>query len=176
MKKEILSIGVVALGIMIAVGVLMVSGNGALAAKGFGFEKNIKHRGSADAESVLGCMASCEEMAAGWLEMNPDSKNYTRQQAKIEAKAEQCLAMNTLAGSPVAEEDILTSCGLGSRCVEIPPDISIDFGACGDVSLIAEMNLPQCCTEETPRGIDCGADAEWVVGVAAFPVCFIPNS
>ena len=83
MKREILSIGVVALGIMIAVGVLMVSGNGALAAKGFGFENNIQHRKSADAESVLGCMASCEEMLAGWLEMNPDSKNYTRQHGKL---------------------------------------------------------------------------------------------
>jgi len=202
------------------------------------FEKNIQVRKSADAESVAGCMRSCEDMLAGWLEMNPDSKNYTRQQEKIAAKAEQCLAMNELAGFPVAEQEILAICGQQSscveandcvfrndlseeeiaalpactsvppcdddplvdpnifgidedgnlcdakkqcdgtrpECVEIPPDISIDDGVCTDISFINELNLSPCCTTETPRGIDCGADEEWVVGVAAFPVCFIPNS
>jgi hypothetical protein len=142
----------------------------------FGFEKNIHERKSADEESVAGCMQSCQDMLTGWLEMNPDSKNYARQSEKIEAKAEQCLAMNTLAGLPFSNEEILLSCGLGLKCQEIPRDISIDSGACTDASWINEANLPQCCTEDAPRGIDCGVDREWVVGVAAFPVCYIPNS
>lgn len=168
MKKNFLPISILILGIMIAFGV---------AAQGFGFEKNIQHRQSADAESVAGCMQSCEDMLSGWLEMNPDSKNYTRQQEKIIAKAEQCLAMNELAGSPYSEEKILASCGLSApRCVEISPrDISL--GSCTDTSWIGETNLPQCCGIEGPQGgIDCGAEAEWVVGVAAFPTCYIPGS
>jgi len=142
----------------------------------FGFEKNTAERKSADADGVAGCMQSCEDMMAGWISMNPDSKNYARQREKIEAKAAQCLAMNTLADFPFSEEDILRSCGLEPECIELPPDIPVDSGACTDVSLIGEMNLPQCCTVETPRGIDCGIDAEWVVGVAAFPVCYLPHS
>jgi len=142
----------------------------------FGFEKNIHARKSADKESVAGCMQSCEDMLAGWLTMNPDSKNYTRQREKIEAKGGQCLAMNTLAGFPFTDVEILHSCGLETQCVEIPPDTSIHSGACADISWIDEVNLPQCCTKESPRGIDCGAEAEWVVGVAAFPVCYIPGS
>jgi len=175
MKKNFLPIGVVVLGIMIAFGVVLGQG---VSAQGFGFDKNIQHRKSADAESVAGCMQSCEEMLAGWLEMNPDSKNYTRQKEKIEAKSLQCLAMNTLAGFPFSEEEILSSCGLTvPHCVEVSPE-QIHFGACGDISLIGELNLPQCCSlEGGPSGdLLCGADAEWVVGVAAFPVCFIPNS
>jgi len=216
--------------------VLLVFG-ASVVANSFGFEKNVGHRKSADTESVLGCMVSCQEMLAGWLEMNPDSKNYARQQEKIAAKAEQCLAMNELAGFPVAEQEILDSCGQQSSCVEpvdcvfrndlseeeiaalpacinvppcdadpfdpnifgidgqgnlcdpekqcdgstpecheIPPEISINEGACLDISAIDEIGIPQCCTTETPRGIDCGVDQEWVVGVAAFPVCYILGS
>lgn len=145
-------------------------------ANNFGFEKNVEHRKNADTEGVLGCMTSCQEMLAGWLEMNPDSNNYARQQEKIAAKAEQCLAMNELAGFPIYEEEILFSCGLKSECYEIPPEISIDEGACLDISSIDEIGIPQCCTTETPRGIDCGVEQEWVVGVAAFPVCYISGS
>ncbi|MDA2922269.1 hypothetical protein MYX07_03305 [Patescibacteria group bacterium AH-259-L07] len=161
---------------VIGVGLVYFAQSSSASGTSFGFEKNIHERKSADEESVAGCMQSCEDMLAGWLEMNSDSKNYTRQRKKIEAKAEQCLAMNTLAGFPFSEEEILLSCGLGAKCEEIPPDISIHSGACKDISWIDEVNLPQCCTEDTPRGIDCGADTEWVVGVAAFPVCYIPNS
>lgn len=61
-------------------------------------------------------------------------------------------------------------------CTEIPHGISINDGACLDISAIDEIGIPQCCTTETPRGVDCGADAEWVVGVTALPVCFISGS
>ena len=144
----------------------------------FGFEKNIEHRQSADTESVTGCMQSCEDMLAGWLEMNPNSPNYTRQQEKITAKSEQCLAMNELAGFPYGEEEILASCGLSApHCVEVTPE-EVHSGACADLSSIKELNLPQCCAlEGGPSGdLLCGVDAEWTVGVAAFPVCYIPSS
>lgn len=150
---------------------------GVVSGNSFGFEKNASHRKSADAEGVAGCMQSCQDMRAGWLEMNPDSKNYTSQKEKIEAKAEQCLAMNTLAGSPVSEAEIFASCGIEpQRCVEVTTDISPISGACGDISWIKETGLPQCCVDRAPGGLDCGVDAEWVVGVAAFPSCYIPNS
>lgn len=172
MKKSFLPISIVVVGIILALGVAF--GQGALA-QGFGFDKNIDVRKSADAESVEGCMLSCQDMLAGWLEMNPDSKNYTRQQDKIAAKAQQCLGMNTLARSPFSEEVIRASCGLEPECVEVTPR-EIDSGACGDISLIEDLGLPQCCSLEEPEGIDCGADQEWVVGVAAFAVCYIPGS
>lgn len=203
---------------------------------GFGFEKNIEHRKNADVESVSGCRTSCQEMLAGWLEMNPDSKNYDRQEKKITAKAEQCLAMNELAGFPILNNEILFSCGQESSCVkpndcvfqsdlsgeeilalpactnvppcdanpfdpnifgidiqgnlcdpkkqcngstpechELPPGTPIDQGACTNISAINELGIPQCCTTDKPRDIDCG-DQEWVVGVAAFPVCYISGS
>ena len=172
MKKNFLSFTILVLGIVLALEVVL--GQGAVA-QGFGFEKNIDARKSADAESVEGCMLSCSDMLAGWLEMNPDSKNYTRQQKKIEAKAQQCLGMNELAGSPFTEEEILSSCGIAPRCVEVTPE-QVHSGACGSISLIGELNLPQCCTLEGPGGLDCGADAEWVVGIAASPTCYIPGS
>jgi len=162
-------------GIILAFGV--VFGQGVLA-QGFGFDNNIQHRKSADAESVAGCMQSCEDMVAGWLEMNPDSKNYIRQQEKIEAKSQQCLAMNELAGFPFSQEEILASCGLAApHCVEVSSE-QIHSGACGDISLIGELNLPQCCSlEGQPSGdLLCGTEGEWIVGVAAFPVCYIPGS
>ena len=176
MKRKIILLSIIVSGMIVATGVLLVQGGGtSAAANSFGFEKNINHRKSADTESVLGCMASCHEMFAGWLEMNPDSPNYTRQGEKIEAKAQQCLSMNELAGFPFSEEEILANCGIAPRCVEVTPE-QIHFGACTDTSLIGELNLPQCCTSEGPGGIDCGADAEWVVGVAAVPTCYIPGS
>ncbi len=144
----------------------------------FGFEKNIQHRKSADVGSVEGCMQSCEDMLAGWLEMNPNSKNYDTQKEKIETKAKQCLSMNELAGFPYSEEEIIQSCGMESEpeCVEVFEE-DIFYGACTDISSIGELNLPQCCGIEGPlHGIDCGADEEWVVGITAVPVCYISNS
>ncbi len=144
----------------------------------FGFEKNTQQRKSADAESVAGCMLSCQDMLAGWLEMNPNSPNYTRQQEKIVAKSEQCLAMNKLAGFPYSEEEILASCGLTApSCAEVSAE-DLHSGACADLSFIKEANLPQCCSlEGGPSGdLLCGANAEWTVGVAAFPTCYVPNS
>ncbi len=144
----------------------------------FGFEKNAQQRKSADAEGVAGCMLSCQDMLAGWLEMDPNSPNYTRQQKKIAAKSEQCLAMNELAGFPYSEAEILASCGLAApRCVEISTE-ELHSGACTDTSVIKELNLPQCCALEGGLGGDllCGAEAEWTVGVAAFPVCYVSNS
>jgi len=232
MKKSLLPTSIVVLGIMIAFGVVLGQG---ITAQGFGFEKNTQVRKSADAESVTECIQSCEEMLAGWLEMNPDSKNYDLQSDKIEAKSEQCLAMNELAGFPVAKQVILASCGQQSscvapvdcvfrnlsgkeiaalpactnvppcdadpfdpnifgvdeqgnlcdpekqcdgstpECVEIPLGIPINEGACGSLSFIETEDLPQCCTEEKPE-IDCGLGAEWVVGFAIFPGCFILDS
>lgn len=172
-KTTILSIAA-----LVFVAALVYAAQTSAAARSFGFEKNADHRKSADSESVAGCVLSCEDMLAGLHEMNPDSKNYTRQQDKIAAKAEQCLAMNELADFPYNEEEILASCGLAApRCVEIPPDGSVHSGACKNISFIEEANLPQCCSLEGGiHGVDCGADAEWVVGVAAFPVCYVPNS
>ena len=125
-------------------------------------------------------MLSCSDMLAGWLEMNPNSPNYTRQGEKIEAKAQQCLGMNELAGSPFSEAEILASCGLeptGPECVTVTPE-QVHLGACGTLSLIGALNLPQCCSlEGGPSGdLLCGADAEWVVGIAAVPSCYIPGS
>lgn len=163
--------GIVVLGIMIGFGILLAQG----AVWGFGFEKNSGHRKGADAESVAGCMESCEDMLAGWLEMNPESPNYTRQQEKIAAKAEQCLAMNELAGFHYSEEEILASCGLiVPHCVEVSEE-EVQHGACIDIPFTGELlDLPQCCPIEAPR--DCGAKAEWVVGVTAVPDCYIPGS
>ncbi len=162
--------------LLIGIGFIYLAQN-SIAGASFGFEKNANHRKSADRESVAGCIQSCEDMLAGWLEMNPDSKNYTRQGEKIEAKAEQCLAMNELAGFPYSEDEILASCGLSApHCVEISPR-DISFGSCADISWIGETNLSQCCGVEGPQGgIDCGTEGEWVVGVAAVPTCYIPGS
>lgn len=177
MKKNLLSISIVVLGILIAFGVLLAQGSEAPSVQAFGFEKNIQHRKSADAESVAGCMLSCQDMLAGWLDMNPDSPNYTRQEEKIEAKAQQCLGMNTLADSPFSEEEILASCGLTApHCAEVSPR-DISFGSCTANSFIEETNVLQCCGFEGPQGgINCGAEGEWVVGIAAFPTCYIPGS
>lgn len=163
--------------VLIGAGLVYLAQSNSVSGASFGFEKNIDVRKSADAESVAGCMRSCEDMLAGWLAMNPDSKNYTRQGEKIKAKAQQCLGMNTLAGFPFTKEQILLSCGLVEpTCREIPRGTSINDGACANIPFIGELlNLPQCCTVEKPS-VDCGVNAEWVVGVAAFPVCYIPGS
>jgi len=175
MKRKIIPLSIIILGMMVAAGILFVEGSStSVAAKGFGFEKNIEHRKSADTESVLGCMASCQEMFAGWSEMDLGSKNYARQQEKIAAKMRQCSAMNKMAGSPVNEEEIFLSCS--SECHIITPEILIDDGVCSDISLIDKIGIPQCCTTEIQRRTDCGVDQEWVIGVAAFPVCYIPGS
>ncbi len=172
-KTTILSIAALAF----AMGLVYTAHTSAVGAS-FGFEKNAEHRKSADAESVAGCMLSCQDMRAGLLEMNPSSPNYTRQQEKIAAKSEQCLLMNELAGFPYGKEEILASCGLAApHCVEVTPE-QVHSGACADLSFIKESNLPQCCSlEGGPSGdLICGVDAEWTVGVAAFPVCYVPNS
>lgn len=96
-------------------------------------KKNSQHRKNADVESVAGCMQSCEDMLAGWFEMNLESKNYARQEEKIETKAEQCSTMNKLADSPYSEEEILQSCGLEPECVEVSGDL-LWQGSCSDVS------------------------------------------
>ena len=238
MKPLKIILTAVVLGIVVALGIVLGQG---VAAKDFGFEKNIDSRKGADAESVAGCMQSCEDMLAGWLEMNPSSPNYTHQGEKIQAKAQQCLGMNELAGSPFSEAEILASCGqdqcltnadcndgnscttntcvlgpsrfgegntcvtgnvvgfppgtpvecsingaigictegvcqLPPECVEVTPE-QVHSGACGTLSLIGELKLPQCCALEGPGGRDyCGTDAEWVVGIAAVPTCYIPGS
>ena len=59
---------------------------------------------------------------------------------------------------------------------EIPSEAPISEGTCLNISAIDSHNIPQYCTTETPGGIDCGADAEWVVCVVASPVCYILGS
>lgn len=175
MKRKIIPLSIIVTGVIIAIGVVLGQGT---VAQGFGFEKNIDVRKSANAESVTGCMQSCQDMLAGWLGMNPDSPNYTRQEEKIEAKAQQCLGMNELAGFPFSQEEILVSCGLTApHCVEVSLE-QIHSGACGDISLINELNLPQCCFLEggLSGNLLCGTGGEWVVGVAAVPTCYIPGS
>ena len=103
--------------VIIGAGLFYLGEIHAVSGASFGFEKNTAERKSADADGVAGCMQSCEDMMAGWISMNPDSKNYARQREKIEAKAAQCLAMNTLADFPFSEEDILRSCGLEPECI-----------------------------------------------------------
>lgn len=170
MNKSLLIIALaISLGLVYFAQAIPASGNS------FGFEKNIDARKGADAESVAGCMQSCKDMLAGLLEMNPNSPNYTRQQEKIQAKAQQCIAMNTLAGSPFTEAEILASCGLAPRCVAVDEGTLL-HGVCTPLATIGELGLPQCCTVTAPGGVNCGADAEWVVGVAAFPVCYVPGS
>ena len=62
------------------------------------------------------------------------------------------------------------------HCVEVS-EREVQSGACTDLSFIQEANLPQCCSLEGPvGGLSCGDEAEWVVGVAAFPTCYIPGS
>ncbi|PIS17213.1 MAG: hypothetical protein COT59_01915 [Candidatus Nealsonbacteria bacterium CG09_land_8_20_14_0_10_42_14] len=62
------------------------------------------------------------------------------------------------------------------ECVEVDPR-EISFGACTDISLIEELGLSQCCGIKGPQGgINCGAEEEWVVGIAAVPTCYIPGS
>ena len=64
-----------------------------------------------------------------------------------------------------------------SQCVAVSKE-EIHSGACADLSFIQKTNLPQCCSLEwQPSGdVICGADQEWVVGVAAFPTCYVPGS
>ena len=71
--------------------------------------------------------------------------------------------------------NIEDKCGV-EECVEIERPFNINEGACARLSDITELNIPKCCTEETPGGISCGLDAEWVVGTPPEPLCFIPNS
>ena len=75
-----------------------------------------------------------------------------------------------------AAHEPFLDCEEESECIEVDPR-EISFGACTDISLIDELNIPQCCGFEGPQGgIDCRADQGWVVGITAFPTCYISNS
>src|SRR3989344_2257592 len=76
-----------------------------------------------------------------------------------------------------AHEPVLVCGEEAPQCVEVSSE-EIHSGACTDLSFIQETNLPQCCSlEGQPSGdLLCGADQEWVVGIAAFPTCYISNS
>lgn len=62
-----------------------------------------------------------------------------------------------------------------NECVETG-DVPISSGTCKPITLINQNNLPKCCTEERPGGVNCGSNKEWVVGTAAEPLCYVVGS
>lgn len=60
-------------------------------------------------------------------------------------------------------------------CIEIPAGVPISSGACKPVQWINQNNLKECCEAEAPGGINCGSQ-EWIIGTAAQPLCYVPNS
>ena len=119
---------------------------------------------------------SCQDAYAGAKEQFQDrGKVNPRLLTNIEDKCEFEFDENCSIEFDAAREPALVCGEEAPRCVEVSLE-EIHFGACTDSSLIDELNIPQCCTLEGPGGINCGADQEWVVGVAAFPTCYIPGS
>ncbi|MBI2075837.1 MAG: hypothetical protein HYT72_01145 [Candidatus Aenigmarchaeota archaeon] len=120
-----------------------------------------------DTESCQDAYAGAEEQLADRGTINP------RLLANIEDKCGFEFDENCSIEFDAAHEPVLVC---GEECVEVSPR-DVSFGSCTDISFIEETNLPQCCGFEGPQGgISCGADQEWVVGVAAFPTCYISNS
>ncbi|MBI2084670.1 MAG: hypothetical protein HYT70_03620 [Candidatus Aenigmarchaeota archaeon] len=120
---------------------------------------------------------SCQDAYAGAEEQFQDRGEVNlRLLANIEDKCGFEFDENCNIEFDAANEPVLV-CEETPQCVEVSPE-EIHFGACTDLSFIQETNLPQCCAlEGQPSGdILCGADQEWVVGIAAFPTCYISNS
>src|SRR3989338_6929958 len=120
---------------------------------------------------------SCQDAYAGAEEQFQD-RSYVnpRLLANIEDKCGFEFDENCSIEFDAAHEPVLVCGEEAPRCVEVSPR-DVSFGSCTDISFIEEANLPQCCGFEGPQsGIDCGAEQEWVVGVAAFPTCYIPGS
>jgi len=117
---------------------------------------------------------SCLDAIAGAAEQLADRGTIdSRLLDNIEDKCEVACSIEFDA----AHEPVLVCGGEAPRCVEVTPE-EIHSGDCADISFIKEANLPQCCSlEGQPSGdLLCGAGEEWVVGVAAFPTCYIPGS
>ena len=118
-----------------------------------------------ETESCQDALAGGEEQLADTGTINSHLLDNIEDKCGVECRIE----------SDAAQEPVLVCGEEAPECVEVSPE-EIHFGACTDLSLISELNIPQCCTLEGPGGIDCGADQEWVVGIAAFPTCYISNS
>ena len=121
------------------------------------------HQVGIETDSCQDARAGAEEQLADRGTINPRLLDNIVDKCGVECTIE----------SDAAQEPVLVC---GEECREIPPEISINEGACGDLAFIEETNLPQCCTEDRPDRIDCGPEAEWVVGFAISPGCFILNS
>jgi len=123
-----------------------------------------------ETESCQDAYAGAEEQFQDRGEVNP------RLLANIEDKCGFEFDENCSIEFDAAREPVLVCEEEAPQCVEVSPR-DVSFGSCTDISFIEETNLPQCCGFEGPQGgISCGADQEWVVGVAAFPTCYIPGS
>ena len=121
-----------------------------------------------ETESCQDAYAGAEEQFQDRGEVNP------RLLANIEDKCGFEFDENCTIEFDAAHEPVLVC---EKECVEVSQE-EIHSGACTDLSFIQETNLPQCCSLEGQPSGDflCGTEGEWVVGVAAFPVCYIPNS
>jgi len=121
---------------------------------------------------------SCQDAYAGAEEQFQD-RGYVnpRLLANIEDKCGFEFDENCSIEFDAAHEPVLVCGEEAPQCVEVSSE-EIHSGACTDLSFIQETNLPQCCSlEGQPSGdLLCGADQEWVVGIAAFPTCYISNS
>jgi len=124
-----------------------------------------------ETESCQDAYAGAEEQFQDRGEVNP------RSLANIEDKCGFEFDENCSIEFDAAREPVLVCGEEALQCVEVSQE-EIHSGACTNLSFIKEANLPQCCSlEGQPSGdLICGADQEWVVGVAAFPTCYIPGS
>lgn len=120
-----------------------------------------------ETESCQSALAGAEEQLADRGTINPRLLANVEDKCGVECSIE----------FDAAHEPVLVCGEEAPQCVEVTQE-EVHSGACGTLSLIGELNLPQCCSlEGGPSGdLLCGAEGEWVVGVAAFPVCYIPGS
>ena len=124
-----------------------------------------------ETESCQDAYAGAEEQFQDRGEVNP------RSLANIEDKCGFEFDENCSIEFDAAREPVLVCGEEAPRCSVVSQE-EIHSGACKDFSFIQEENLPQCCSlEGQPSGdLTRGTDQEWVVGVAAFPTCYIPGS
>src|SRR3989338_7890643 len=124
-----------------------------------------------ETESCQDAYAGAEEQFQDRGEVNP------RLLANIEDKCGFEFDENCSIEFDAAREPVLVCGEEAPRCSVVSQE-EIHSGACTNLSFIQEANLPQCCSLEGQQSEDltCGADKEWVVGIAAFPTCYISNS
>ncbi|MBU2503541.1 MAG: hypothetical protein KJ879_00605 [Nanoarchaeota archaeon] len=119
-----------------------------------------------ETESCQGALAGAEEQLADRGIINPRLLDNIEDKCGVECSIE----------FDAAHEPVLVCEEEAPQCVKVDPR-NLFQGACTDLSLISELHIPQCCGFEGPQGgINCGADQEWVVGISAFPTCYISNS